>query len=263
MILREGRDIDDAVRAIRQLANSAGTVRTGVADEPKANYIKWVDDCERQLRNIFTDTDIAKDMITDRYWRLTAEGAGASLAFHTALGAEIEVQRDRLNALADKLEELAKVARRPGQIVIPDCNFYVHCMPMQDVKWCDVLKVEQVRLVMPYAVLDELDKVKDMKGDRSNRARNVLKYVDQLIPDYSKSDMGELRDKVTFEIFPDEPDHRRRWSMDEEIVDRGLLLQRLAGQPVLILSDDRGMRIRTQRRGLQSRGVDDLRPPTT
>jgi predicted ribonuclease YlaK len=62
-----------------------------------------------------------------------------------------------------------------------DSNVYVHCRPFQEVLWPDVLKVDRVRIVMPYVVLDELDKVKDMKGDRSDRARTVIKVIDGLI----------------------------------------------------------------------------------
>jgi len=53
------------------------------------------------------------------------------------------------------------------------------------------------------------------------------------------------------ELVFDPPDHARQSNNDDEIVDRALAVQTLAGRPVTMVTYDKGMSLRARYAGLQ------------
>jgi predicted ribonuclease YlaK len=89
------------------------------------------------------------------------------------------------------------------------------------------MKLGEIRIVLPMVILDELDKVKYMKGDRADRAASVAKVLDGFLPDMERQGYAEVRKGVTIEI-----------------------VTQATQLPVTVVTNDRGMRVRAHARGL-------------
>ncbi|MGI8330337.1 PIN domain-containing protein [Actinomadura scrupuli] len=59
------------------------------------------------------------------------------------------------------------------------------------------------------------------------------------------------------EFLPDEPGHERRGNVDDEIIDRAVLLQKMTGRPTAVVTIDRNMRLRAHVSGLKVWSVPD------
>jgi hypothetical protein len=99
MLLRNGVDLDLAIRTVAQLAQDYEDIKAELSGGPGdawRTYVTWAATCERQLRNLFADSGAIEGLHTQRYWHLWTPGV------HSArlIDAEIDVQVPRLNALA-------------------------------------------------------------------------------------------------------------------------------------------------------------------
>ena len=70
-------------------------------------------------------------------------------------------------------------------MIVLDANVYLHCQPFQQINWNQEMKLGEIRIVLPMVILDELDKVKYMKGDRADRAASVAKVLDGFLRTWS------------------------------------------------------------------------------
>lgn len=197
-------------------------------------------------------------MLTTRYWHIQQDSKGfpSGNAGLVVVG-EADWQISRLNALVRTLEERAKLADRGGHLTILDTNVYLHCQPFEQVRWDVEMARSPVRLVLPMVVLEELDKVKYMKGDRSDRAGKTLKILDGYLSAFERDGFATVRDNVTIEILRDDEGRQRRENLDDELIDRALLIQQAARSPVTVATNDRSMRVRAHARQLNAWPVPD------
>jgi predicted ribonuclease YlaK len=129
-----------------------------------------------------------------------------------------------------------------------------------------------IHLIIPIAVIDELDGLKQ-RGDsharwRAGHALGVFDEIFRLGATRSgvvraASPMSEgahpaQPGEVTAEIVLDSPGHLRLPIMDDEIIDRALTVQGLAGRPVTLVTYDTNQSTRAFQAGLQ---VLNLRTP--
>jgi len=118
---------------------------------------------------------------------------------------------------------------------------------------------------VPIAVVDELDGLKKSKDKHVRwRARHTLAVLDRvfatspwpalLVPeDFSALGTGGLpRGQVTIELVFDPPGHVRLPITDDEIIDRALAIQPLAGRQVTLLTYDTGQSTRARNAGLRA-----------
>jgi predicted ribonuclease YlaK len=157
-----------------------------------------------------------------------------------------------------------------GDLLVLDTNFYVeHPTELKDTDLGAVTVAQtpgsRMHVLVPMLVVDELDRLKRDNQARS-RARTALKMLDEVFKRISKeSPMGRLRredntthsdgslglGEVTMELLFDPPDHVRLPNNDDEIVDRAVAVQALAGRPVTMVTYDKGMSLRARYAGLQ------------
>lgn len=165
---------------------------------------------------------------------------------------EIEFQLSQLQQAHEQVHSLDRLSVRQGKIIVYDTNSLMHYQDPQSIVWTEILS-GAVRLVVPLIVLDELDHKRYSGTPKmAERARTAQRKLAALLADVSAGDKVNVpgRPGVTFEVFLDEPGHRRLQSADDEIVERTLLLQQLGDSPVTLLTHDIGMRLRAQAVGL-------------
>lgn len=244
--------MDQAISAIRQLAQSCGNLNgqvVGPADAGWHAYMNWVDECERQSRNIFADPAIVHGASTDRYWHIAAHSAPARMA--ALIMAEVRVQQERLTDLADRLAGYRSLRERAGELLVLDTNVLLHFQRIDKIDWREVVRADRIRLVLPLIVLDELDRKRNLGGNIARKARSAVRPLDALqceIDEFGYGHLPESRNKTTVEYLLNDRGHRPQNDADEEIVDRAAFLHRVTSRPVSVVSNDMGMRTRTTAR---------------
>ena len=113
-------------------------------------------------------------------------------------------------------------------------------------------------VIVPLIVLDELDGLKQRGSDlrRKWRACYTLAVLDNVFSRSAtrgvlrKAAADGTRGTVYVDILFDPPRHERLPINDDEIIDRALAAQGLAGAPVTLLTFDTGQAARARQSGL-------------
>ncbi len=190
---------------------------------------------------------------------------GASLAALVDL--ELEEREADLKGALDAFEQQVHRWSRAGRFVVADTSFYIqHPQKLEELNLGSVVKVwgdEPVHLLFPMVVIDELDNLKQQGKNHTRwRAQYTLAVIDRLLN--SPNDIGVLRERdahatddegrqispVTVEVVFDPPSHRRLPINDDEIVDRAVAIEALAGRQITLITYDTGQATRARQAGL-------------
>jgi predicted ribonuclease YlaK len=146
-------------------------------------------------------------------------------------------------------------------LVVLDTNVYLeHERKLEDLDVGELVDAgaQPVHLLVPIAVVDELDRAK--RNDRTRwRGAYSLAHIIRTVNDNDgvlrEADPNSAheqtgRGRVTVEIVSDPRGHRRLPDPDDEIVDRALDIQLRAGTDVTMVTYDTGMSWRATSAGL-------------
>jgi rRNA-processing protein FCF1 len=248
-------DFDQAITVVEQLAQDCRNLHnelTGAYADGRGKYLNWAAKAERQLRCLFADPDLSQGLYSDRYWRI----AEAAVLDHQAqmISSEIDVQIERFNALAGQLQSYLRLRSRPGAIVVLDTNVLLHYQRIDHLPWSQAIGESQVRLVIPLLVLDELDDKRYLGSpDIKRKARSAIEPLDDLQEEFDQQGYATLPDGTTVEYLLDDPVHHRHANSDSEILDRAEFVANVTNQTVLLVTGDRGMRVRATAHGSRLR----------
>jgi hypothetical protein len=240
-------------------------------------YLKWASQSVRMLRNQIRESDLAALVLTRRYELLLSSSG-------TMSSPEREMQRvvnDLVSLELDErivdLDEAIKTLQserqrwsRVSDLVLPDSNFYIHHpakLEMADFVEAAGLGGSTAHVLVPMVIIDELDGLKRQSKQPARwRAGYTVAVLDRVFRDVGRGiTVGQLRgDKttttqgkvtglgeVTMGLLLDPPGHVRLPINDDEIVDRAVAVQTLAGQDVTLLTYDTGMSTRARNAGLR------------
>jgi hypothetical protein len=183
---REGVDPSAVITGLRDLITQLQNVASTWGAGPDAwkygqnAYLQAAETIEASLRSWFEDDDGAgAGIVGDGYTRVR-EMTETTPRPYPLVSAEIGRQMRALRTLGEKLEALLVLRDRPGEPVVLDTNVLMHFLRPDEVPWNQVLGVDQVRIILPIAVIDELDNKKYAGSDRmSGRAALVLRVLRQ------------------------------------------------------------------------------------
>lgn len=263
------------------VGNLAGGGGNGTAQDRVAAYLEWVTSSVRQLSTQISAADLDRLVLTKGYDRLLAIAGtmtGTDIATQRVLNGmvslELNQRTEALGAAVNALDARIQRWAMRGVFTAADTSFYIeHASKLEDADFRPLLQIweDPVHLLVPIAVIDELDGLKKAKDAAVRwRARYTLAVLDRvfatspgpatLIPeDFSVLGTGGLpRGQVTAELVFDPPGHVRLPITDDEIIDRLLTLQRLAGRKITLLTYDTGQSTRARNAGLP---VKKLIPP--
>lgn len=246
------------------------------AQDKLAAYLEWTTTAVQHLAGQITATDLDRLVLTPAYGRLLA-------ALGTVTGRDIATQR-ALNALVSlELEQRVKAietARRAldeqicrwplyGAFVVADASVYIeHEDKLENLDLSLFLPIgtrfQPVRLLVPMVTVDELDGLKNRasKAHARWRAGHTLAVFDRLFangtgPAVLRPDEPSLpgsdkppRFEFSAEIVPDPAGHVRLPINDDELIDRTLAIQDLAGRAVILVTFDTGQSTRARAAGL-------------
>jgi len=257
--LRDGAPPEQALTILRTLITEASHV-TSARDASTAahEYFNWTERAGLQLENVTTDPEVLTMLETPGFWHIR-EAAPKTVTQMPLWGAttrttiETEVRRhiQTLEGLADDLQRrIRRAAGGSGAIVVLDSNILLHHQLPSKVSWEKVTGEEEVRLVIPLRVVEELDAKKWTDSARMrSRARELLPKLDECLGEGEGP--GELQPGVTIEIPVDPHVPRDRpTDADREILDTCHELRQLAGRPASLLTADTNLRRRAQAEGI-------------
>ncbi|RNH98586.1 hypothetical protein EEZ25_26140 [Micromonospora aurantiaca] len=229
-----------------------------------AGYLDWANENARVLRNQVRPTDIDRLIFTPRFWRLAEFGDRRDRFTRDLLSAELTERSEMWErAWAALKAEIDRWSSDAYPIVVDTSVFIHHPDKFRDIAYAELLGVayEEVRLIVPRVVVDELDRLKESGNQQSRwRAGHTLGVLDELLlrprsrvtireaDNYSEvvNDGGTPHDKVTIEVLFDDAHHVRLEDNDDEIIDRTLALQAYSRMPVWLLTMDNSMAFRAR-----------------
>jgi len=273
MRLNPGVTLARADDVLRQAQTTWGNARGG--QDLFRTYIDAVHDTYPTLKEVFTAPALGTGLHSTAYWNLLPiGGAHTGLGFITdpgvaanvrralraenqALATEIENQVLALEQARAELEELKKLAARPGLPIVYDTNMLNHWRQPGDVLWRDVFKargedVSLTRLVIPLRVIDELDRQKYGRhdSDLARKAATAIRYLERIFRSGRPGQPVELRQGATLEVWLDTDD--RGEDADLSILRCASDLDSLHPETgARVLTDDLGMRLRARQEGLK------------
>jgi rRNA-processing protein FCF1 len=244
--------------AMLEIANDAGNLIGGSAGRPGLemlrDYLAWSERAESRLRGRIGADDLEGLIRTRRHWALAAMD-GASVRVIPTLLQELEARRDALTAAANVMGEAVRHwGDRPGLIVLPDTNVFLHQpRPIEELDWPALAhSKEACHLVVPLVVVDELDRHKRGSTKVRSAARRAIRYLYETAPTPGTYAVISEARATTIELIADEPRHVRLPDADDEIVDRAVLVAGYAPGRVRIATEDLGMRTRAVVRGIET-----------
>jgi len=93
---------------------------------------------------------------------------------------------------------------------VPDTNALLHYTRFDLLPWAERMQVGLVRLVIPIAVVDELDAKKYARREEfQQRARELLALIDRHVTAAPPDGYSRMSQGVTVEVLPDEAGHLR------------------------------------------------------
>lgn len=276
-----GTSRDQLLRTLTQIHSDVTNLRGGGfggANGWIAAYLKWVATAVQHLSNQVSAADLDRLVLTDGYrhllsllGRLNALGDVATQSAGNAL-VSLEVTRrvDAFDAAKNAMQAQITRWSAPGVFAVPDTSFYIkHPYKLEEVDFAPLLEVREdpIHILLPIVVLDELDGLKD-RGPTPHakwRAGYTLAVIDRIFKSSTgpatlkPEDFSALaprtggipRGEITMELFFDPRGHVRLPINDDELVDRTLAIQALAGREVTFLTYDTGQSTRARNAGLR------------
>ena len=275
-----GTSRDTTLTGVTELANSASNLRglRGTAEERLDKYLRWTTDTSRMLRNFLTADYAAQLVYTPGYSRIVSATPLLSLrsgvaAINGLLSSEMELCVERLNAFKDSVMQQFDAWSGTDVLVVLDTNIFIEYPKDggEDVRF-DARKIDYggvldeyrfpLRIVLPIAVVDELDRLKQSGDAHAKwRARHALGVLDESLIEGPRGVLADedpsravgisaARPIVTVEILLDPPGHIRLPITDDEIIDRAVAIQTMSGRTVRLVTYDTGMATRARHAGL-------------
>jgi rRNA-processing protein FCF1 len=245
--------VDQAISALdNEAANiHAHTAATSFAADPPNRsiearnlYAKWSIAAEGRLLSVLHRDEVLSLFSNPRHRDISVMPAGEHLL--RSVSAEVESKRTLFDSMSKDLRETqTRLAKTPGLPSIVDTNFMVHCLRPDQIKWTS-LSDEDLRLVIPLRVIEELDAMKTDNKDRLRKnSREILSWFESEF----KAGTGPMKlradENTTIEILLSERPRYRPSDPDEEVLDVCHEFQRFVGRSLLVTADY-GMRLRAR-----------------
>jgi rRNA-processing protein FCF1 len=242
--------------------------------------LEWAASAVRHLDNQVAPADIDRLVLTRGYDRLLTALSlpGTDITTQRVLNGMLSLELDqRAQAFEAAIKALrAQIGRWPltRAFVVPDTSFYIeHEDKLEQADFQSLLGRPgmPVHVLMPVVVVDELDGLKKSKDrDARWRAAYTLAVLDRVLAISGGETMagtlspaGQGAAGCTIEIVFDPPGHVRLPINDDELIDRILAIEVLAGRQVTLLTYDTGQSTRARAAGLPVKKLTktDAMPP--
>ncbi|MBC6461457.1 PIN domain-containing protein [Actinomadura sp. HBU206391] len=273
MLLRllPGATPASVLEPLQRTRTDVGNLSTGHFGGPvdrREAYLHWANESVRALRSALPSAEQNRLIMTSAFWHIQSMATPLANATTSTINTEVQARKTELDALYIALQD--QISRWESvRIAIPDTSMFIRHDKVEEWDLAPLLQLaegEPLHIVIPMAVVDELDRLKEAsKKETRWRARYSTAVLDRVLPDPTQT--GVLREQgyepgrgcVTVEVLLDPPGHVRLPGDDDEIVDQAYSVNGLATQPVTVLTYDTGQSMRARARTLSCKKLPD--PP--
>lgn len=237
-------------------------------------YLEWAGSAARLLGYQISEADLASLVFNRRYelllasaGTLTSDEAQVQRVVNDLVTLEVEERGKDFDAAITTLEAYKDRWTNVSDLVVLDTNFYLHHpdkLEEADIATASGLGGTRAHVLVPMVVIDELDGLKQHSKQKVRwRAGYTVAVLDRV---FMRGTVGRLhgddnaptadglvgQGEVTMELLLDPPGHVRLPINDDEIVDRAVAVQTLAGREVTLVTYDTGMSTRARSAGLRA-----------
>jgi PIN domain len=272
-----GADRVRVVESIRDVATGAINLRGSSSNDPYRDYIRWANDSALKLSRLISAVDVDRLVLTRRYWALQSATQTPTSHMQMLLNAELDERVRELEEVERSLHQQIERWSREGQFVVPDTSFYIRyptkleeAVEDNDLfRHLDIPPFLSLHFLVPILVVDELDGLKQSGNkDVRWRAGYTLAVLDNRLKDptcpgivraadpIGSGGSDGFREAVSIEILFDPPGHTRLPVHDDEIIDRALAAQVMAGRDLTLVTFDTGQSMRARAAGLTAVKLD-------
>jgi hypothetical protein len=253
----QGQALTDALRDVHNKAMNVPMP----GEDPVDAYVRWATESVAALRPRLSAQDVDGLIRTPTYW--------FAMSMHSSTQKGARLVNDEMAARQQQLGRVIESIDRfilrfhdvtPSTVVVPDTNVLLeHPEQLADTDWHQLLSenlraLDNVRLVIPLLVIDELDNAKRVKRTE-HRARAVLKIIyDRFSPNIDaltvvrRQSVG--RGNVSLETLMEAPTRARLPRPDDELIRIASQLNAFVPRPVVFVSYDTGAALRAAAAGL-------------
>lgn len=278
-----GYSAGDLVNALTNVNNISQPITAGAhgAVEVIDKYLRWANDASRMLGSALRKSDLDRLVLTPRYWA-TLANPDPTAPVQGAVNQEAQDRARDIDAAWREAQELMRhwAADPHGtHFVVPDTGVFLNHEPDENgrfdigtIPWRTMVPArtfEEVRVVVPILVIDELERIKDNRGLPEAKRSKARWTVDTMFKWFEtgpnrwhilrqpSADSGG----IAIELLPDERGHVRLPRNDDEPVDRAAVLKDLQGSPVHFLAYDAGAILRANMAGVTGVRLNDQQKP--
>lgn len=280
---RPGVSLDNLIQDLRTVHTEASNLRGGsgasTAQVYLLDYLDWANRAARTLGYQIRETDLASLVLNKRYELLLSSFGTMSTPLMEAQRVVRDLVRLELDQRIADLEETINTLQSYQQrwknahdLVVLDTCFYIHHpdkLEDADIATAADFAGTRAHVLVPMVIVDELDGLKRQNKQPARwRAGYTVAVLDQV---FKRGNVGRLhpydnttnadglvgQGEVTMELLFDPPGHVRLPIADDEIIDRAVAVQTLAGRMVTLVTYDTGMSTRARSAGLKAKRLQE------
>lgn len=243
---------------------------SGPAHDRLTAYLAWATNAVLMLEHRISAADIDRLVLTRGYKRLlsvagslTGLDVGTQRLLNGLLSLEIQQRITALDQAAKDLDTQIQLWSGFAEFTIPDISVYSeHDDKLEDLDFPAAIcapRRQPVRVIVPMIILDELDGLKNRTPSPHGkwRAAYTLGVMDKAFTNTALPGLflapvaaNPVSGGVFLDVVFDPPGHVRLPIADDEIIDRALAVQALAGRNVPLLTFDTSQSSPTRHAGL-------------
>lgn len=264
----------ELAKALRAAATEGLNRLSGLPADIVAGYLTWVSDQIRMLQSRVATGDLDRLLTSPRYWATLANPLAVPSTV-SAVTEEVQYRARLMNETATALNQAAE-AWRPvdgdfTNLVVVDTNFWVEQQDsFESIDWHELVSSadgpsapamqDELRLVIPMVVIDELDSLAhrgSLRPKVTGATRWLYKHLGAApARPATLTEATDTRGVVTAQLVFEPHAHTRLPNNDDEIVETALRLRDFLGHPprqVFFLTYDAGAAFRARNAGLMQR----------
>lgn len=252
--------------AVAEARNVPSMTSRGSGAELVFQYLKWTEDTETRLGNVFDAESVESLVFSEHYWQLRQSADERTPRLIQQVNRELQRREQELTAWAETFQsEAARWREWSATLLVPDTNVFLYSYSLfEQVRWPDAVGTPgDVRVVVPLLVVYELDRLK--RRQERMKARRALKWLRINMPEdlhgwtrLGEDDQSRLT-TLEMHLLRDMPS--RTDDPDESIIKFAVELERMSGRRTLLATGDLSMQQRARALGATPLNVDDDEQP--
>jgi hypothetical protein len=227
---------------LRQFSTDAANLSSfrGSGRELLEAYMRWAEAAGGSLAYALEPEDVTRLVFTPDYWVLR-QMAGDEARIHGQIYSELQRRAGDLFTIAGELQDELEHWATEGTVAVVDTNMLVQTTHLFDeIPWESELNAMLVHLVIPMAVIRQLDNLKRTGRDEvRTQAREALKKIRMLVSTPGlRADRGpenQFSKQPTIEVLAEPLGTPRLPTEDENIIATVSRIHRLVPKGSILL----------------------------